>query len=40
MLEATNVAYPKMLEDSSASIEFDEETTLWDFTLLDGLKNI
>jgi hypothetical protein len=37
LLESANVAYAKMREDSSASIEFDEETLEWDATLLDGL---
>jgi hypothetical protein len=37
LLEAANVVYAKMWEDSRASIEFDEETLEWDATLLDGL---
>jgi hypothetical protein len=40
LLESANAAYAKIREDPIASREFDEETTSWDFTLLDGLKNI
>jgi hypothetical protein len=40
MIEVANAAYTKLREDSSASKEFDEETAVWDFTLLDDLKNL
>jgi hypothetical protein len=39
LLEAANAAYAKLRSDPKASKEFDDETRLWDETLLDGLEN-